>query len=110
MLSQLVYVSVRNPNCTDAEIEKILASCNKNNPLIDITGVLLYSTTNFIQMIEGEYKLIMGLYDKIKLDNRHGNIRLISVGPIKEKAFPSWHMGTKKLTDNTIDFKTAITS
>ena len=110
MLSQLVYVSNRKPSCTQEEIDKILASCKKNNPALNITGVLLYSNTKFIQLVEGEAKVIMQLYDKIKLDSRHSNTMMISYGPIKDKAFPSWHMGTKKLASNDIDFTTDITS
>jgi len=109
MLSQLVYVSNRKSNCTEEEIGKILASCKKNNPPLQITGVLLYSDTKFIQMVEGDAKVITGLYDKIKLDNRHSNTMMISYGPIKEKSFPSWHMGARKIAGNQVDFKTNIT-
>lgn len=110
MLSQLVYVSVRNSNCTDAEILKILAACQKNNASIDITGVLLYSKTSFIQYLEGEYKQIISLYDKIKTDNRHKNAVLVSSSPIKERIFPGWQMGSKEFTQNSITFETLITS
>ncbi len=109
MLSQLVYVSNRKPNCTEEEIEKILISCKKNNPPLQITGVLLYSDTKFIQMVEGDAKVLTGLYDKIKLDNRHSNPMMISYGPIKEKSFPSWHMGARKIVGSQVDFKTDIT-
>ena len=110
MLSQLVYVSTRKPMCTQEEIDKILDSCKRNNPGLNITGVLLYSDTKFIQLVEGDAKVIMGLYDKIKLDNRHSNPMMISYGPIKEKTFPSWHMGTKNLKGDQLDFKTDITA
>jgi hypothetical protein len=109
MLSQLTYVSSRNATCTEAEIEKILASCKKNNPSLGITGILLYSDTKFIQMVEGESKIILQLYDKIKTDKRHGNCMMISYGSISEKSFPSWHMGARKLASNEVDFKTDIT-
>lgn len=108
MLSHLLYVSVRNTNCTDEEIQKILASCRKNNASVDITGVLLYSNTNFVQYLEGEYKQIISLYDKIKADNRHKNAVLVSSAPIKEKIFPSWQMGTKQFDQDNIEFQTAI--
>ncbi len=108
MLSQLVYVSNRKANCTEAEIEKILASCKKNNPGLGITGVLLYSDTKFIQMVEGDAKVITTLYDKIKLDNRHSNCMMISYNPITEKSFPSWHMGARKIAGKDVDFKTDI--
>ncbi len=110
MLSHLVYVSNRKPNCTEEEIEKILESCKKNNPPLEITGVLLYSENKFIQLVEGEAKVIMDLYEKIKKDSRHTNPMMISYGPIKEKSFPSWHMGTKNISKNAVDYKTDITS
>lgn len=108
MLSHLVYVSSRKPNCTQEEIEKILASCQKNNAGIDITGVLLYSDTHFVQYIEGEYKIIISLYDKIKTDNRHKNPVLITSAPIQSRSFPSWQMGAKKFDAKKIEYSTAI--
>lgn len=110
MLSQLVYVSNRKQTCTEKEIDKILDSCKRNNPSLGITGVLLYSEMKFIQLVEGDAKLIMELYDKIKQDPRHSSPILISYGPIKEKAFPSWHMGSKNISKNEVEFKTDISS
>jgi hypothetical protein len=109
MLSHLIYISSRTPQCTDQEIEKILSSCQKNNPTLEITGVLLYSPTTFVQYIEGDYKKLSALYDKLKLDPRHKNTMMISSAPIKERSFPSWHMGSKKLDLQNIEFKTPVT-
>lgn len=110
MLSQLVYVSQRSKSCTAAEIEKILASCKKNNSSLDITGVLLYSEHRFIQLLEGEHKVINNAYDMIKKDHRHNNAMMIYLSSIEEKSFPSWQMGAKEITEDTVDFKTDITS
>lgn len=109
-LSQLVYTSKRKKNCTDAEIDKILAACKRNNHGLDITGVLLYSPTHFIQYLEGDSKAIMGLYDKIKEDDRHERAALISYGPLAKRLFPSWQMGAKALDEKHPDFKTEITA
>jgi hypothetical protein len=109
MLSHLVYISARKSNCTQQEIDKILASCEKNNSSIDITGVLLYSENQFIQYIEGDYKILISLYDKIKTDNRHRNPVLISSAPIHNRCFPNWQMGSKKIDTRDVDFQTAIT-
>jgi hypothetical protein len=108
MLSHLIYISSRTPQCTDEEIKKILASCQKNNSPLGITGVLLYSPTTFVQYIEGDYKKLSELYDKIKLDPRHKNTMMISSAPIKERSFPGWHMGAKTLDLQSVDFKTEI--
>lgn len=110
MLSHLVYVSTRKASCTPQEIEKILASCKKNNPSMNATGVLLYSKDKFIQYLEGDSKEIVALYDKIKQDHRHEKVMMVSYGPIKEKAFPSWHMATKQVAQQDIEFRTGITA
>jgi hypothetical protein len=109
MLSQLVYISVRNAECTDQEIEKILESSIRNNGKIDISGVLLYSDQKFLQVLEGEYKQIIELYDTIKEDKRHKNLVMLSLGSIKERNFPSWQMGSKKISLDDVDFNTRMT-
>lgn len=105
MLSHLIYVSARAPKCTETEIDKILKACQKNNGPANVTGVLLYSDTQFVQYLEGEYKEIIGLYDKIKTDDRHKNAILISSSPINERSFPSWQMGSRKLAGDAVSFK-----
>jgi hypothetical protein len=98
------------PQCTDSEIEKIMAASVKNNPTLAITGVLLYSEKSFVQYIEGELRDLNQLYDKIKLDPRHKNTVMISNAPIKERSFPTWHMAAKKLNMQDVEFKTKITA
>ena len=110
MLSQLVYVSNRKSNCTREEIDHILASCEKNNPSLNVTGILLYSDSKFIQLVECEARTLMNLYDKIKMDERHSNPMMISYGPIKEKSFLSWHMGTKNISKNVVEYSSKITA
>jgi len=110
MLSHLVYVSSRTPKCTEAEIQKILASCQKNNSGIGITGVLLYSNSQFVQYMEGDFKSIITLFDKIKTDDRHKNAIMISSAPIPERIFPSWQMGSKTFDLAKVDYQTTIST
>ncbi len=105
-LYQLVYSSTRNSSCSDGEIRKILASCEKNNPAQNITGVLLHSGNHFIQYLEGD-KDVIKLYDLIKTDPRHSHVILMSYGPIRERIFPSWHMAYKNLTRAELTFHTS---
>lgn len=108
MLSYIVYVSQRNPNCTREEIDNILKACERNNSHSDATGVLLYSDSRFIQYLEGDYKKIISLYDKIKQDPRHRNVVMVQMGQVDERQFPSWQMGSKKFSDKKIDYKTHL--
>jgi len=104
MLSQLIYVSKRDKTCTEEEIEKILLACKKNNQKRDITGVLLYSPTHFVQYLEGNYSEISDLYSIIKKDPRHKDAIMLGNSPIKNRSFPSWQMGAKKFNESTIEY------
>ena len=105
-LSFLIYSSVRNENCTDAEIKNILASCEKNNPGKNITGVLVHSDNYFLQFLEGEASEIMELYNHIKKDPRHSKCILLNKGTIDKRMFPSWHMGYKDAGKGEVDLLT----
>ncbi|MFT4736523.1 MAG: hypothetical protein ACI8QD_000468 [Cyclobacteriaceae bacterium] len=92
-LYRLVYTSFRKPNCNQQEIENILASCKKNNPSRNITGILMHSNNRFIQYVEGSKDDLRQLYDLIKQDPRHTSVNERNFEPIKERLFPSWEMG-----------------
>lgn len=105
MLSQLVYVSKRSPQCSEREIESILEASVRNNKKANITGVLLYSKEKFLQCIEGDFKQISSLYEKIKQDKRHHDAVMIALNPIRERVFPSWQMAGKSIDLDKVDFK-----
>jgi len=109
MLSQLIYVSTRNASCSDDDIQKILEASNRKNGKLDITGVLLYSRNKFLQVLEGEKDLILELYNKIKLDERHKNVIMISLKGIEQRYFPSWQMGSKNMESQSYEFITNMT-
>jgi len=108
MLSYLVYISFRSENCTEEEIQNILKACQSNNKSKDITGVLMYSDKKFVQYLEGEYDTILELFNKIKTDKRHFNVIMLTSFPIKQRAFPSWQMGSKKMDLENLDYLTNI--
>jgi len=105
MLSQLVYVSKRSPQCTEKDIENILEVSIRNNQKNEVTGVLLYSQSQFLQCIEGDFRVLSSLYDKIKRDSRHKEAVMIALNPVRERSFPSWQMAGKSVDLDKVDFK-----
>lgn len=97
MLSELLYISFRQPSCTDEDVKSILEQSVKNNGKQNITGVLLYSESKFLQVLEGENEQILALYDNIKTDPRHKKVLMLSLKPLKERFFPSWQMAGKEM-------------
>jgi len=104
MLSQLIYLSYRTEKCTNDEIDKILTISIKKNETKNVTGILLYSDTIFIQVLEGQKDEILAIYDKIKQDPRHTKVVMISLRTIQNRYFPSWQMGSKKFDTESYEF------
>jgi hypothetical protein len=108
-LNFLIYSSVRNAICTDEEIQKILNSCERNNPSKSITGVLVHSNNYFLQFLEGDENELMALYNHIKKDSRHSKVILLNKGTIEGRMFPSWHMGYKDADKDNVTLITDAT-
>lgn len=109
-LHRLIYTSSRKPECSETEITRILESARKNNPAYNITGVLLHTKNRFLQYLEGDGDEIMGLYERIKGDYRHGGCMVRDFSPIEERIFPNWQMGYKDVAEDELQFNTDITA
>ena len=97
-LVQLIYVSAATHELSDAELDVILESSIRHNTARQITGMLLYSCGNFMQVLEGPAADIDETYTRICQDPRHHQIFLLSRDPITEREFPAWHMSFRRLT------------
>jgi len=98
MLVQLIYLSQRSKGLSQNDIEDIIKVSQENNKAKDFTGVLLYSETKFLQVLEGERIGIMKLYDTIQKDKRHKEVFLLALISIEKRVFPSWEMAGKDIS------------
>ncbi|WP_430400504.1 BLUF domain-containing protein [Flavobacterium sp.] len=92
-MHRIIYLSSAIELFTDEEINLLLQKSRFNNAQKNITGLLLYSEGNFIQILEGNKDEIQNTFEKIKLDNRHKNIITVINEPIKKRTFSDWKMG-----------------
>jgi hypothetical protein len=97
-LIQLTYVSTAARPLASTDLSQILESSRKNNGVANVTGLLLYANTHFIQALEGEENAVMQTYARIRKDERHGSLLTISREVIVERQFPTWTMGFKHIT------------
>lgn len=82
----------------DAEaLKELLQVSVKNNKSAGITGMLIYLKNTFIQLLEGEYKAVNNLYEKITRDPRHERAVILLEGQIETRNFKDWYMGFKTL-------------
>lgn len=97
-LVQLIYVSSAVRELSDAELDKILESSVRHNTPQAVTGMLLYASGNFMQVLEGEVAAISETYQRICTDPLHHQIYLLAKEVITEREFSKWNMGFRRLT------------
>ena len=89
---RLVYSSAATPDLTAAALEKLLERARVRNRARDITGGLVFVDGVFLQILEGEKEVVLGLVKRITLDPRHSRLKVFHEHEIDERAFPSWSM------------------
>jgi hypothetical protein len=93
LLTQLLYCSKAVQEITSDDTQSILTVSRQNNATQNITGFLCNNEQYFIQLLEGNYREINDLYNKIVNDKRHQKATLLMYRAVKTRLFPNWSMG-----------------
>ncbi|BCE02990.1 BLUF domain-containing protein [Marinicellulosiphila megalodicopiae] len=98
-LIHLIYCSaITADELSKQELDVILDQSRINNDQAEITGMLLYDSGSFFQVLEGDQKMVEAVYEKIVKDTRHQNVTKLIMEPIEERAFGHWSMGYPRVT------------
>jgi hypothetical protein len=89
---QVLYRSQANRALVDNELNDLLTRSRTFNGQHQITGLLLYSNGQFVQVIEGPEVEVRALYARIQQDARHTQVVTISDGPGPQRWFADWRM------------------
>jgi len=100
---QLIYVSFSEGVVNKEIIKDIIDSSKKNNPALDVTGILLYSGGVYFQLLEGPEKSTLSLFEKIKKDPRHSDCEILGKTPTNTRLFEDWSMDNRELSDLDLD-------
>lgn len=101
-MHHLVYQSSAIVPMSEDMLEALLTEARTWNTAHNLTGLLLYSDGDILQVLEGDYPDVMYIFDKIKGDLRHHHVTKLADGPIEQRNFSQWSMGFKVL--NPTDF------
>ncbi|MBH8556682.1 BLUF domain-containing protein [Hymenobacter negativus] len=96
-LHHLVYQSSATTGLNEAELTALLAQSRTWNHGHGLTGLLLYSNGDIMQVLEGTEKEVSYIFTRIAQDARHGRVVKLSDGPIAARHFSQWSMGFKAL-------------
>lgn len=95
-LVRLVYYSHNRLSDADhaagVDIEAILAASRRNNAEVQVTGALMFNSGFFAQVLEGPEPAVAATFERIQQDPRHGDVNVLSFGPVASRAFSNWSM------------------
>lgn len=92
-MHRIIYLSSAEIHLSEEEIISLLKKSRLYNTQRDITGMLLYLDGNFLQVLEGDKKEVIDLYEKIKEDCKHKGLICVFDDETDNRQFPDWSMG-----------------
>ncbi len=98
-LVHCIYCSASaSAEMTRSELDELLSVCRESNAKVGVTGMLLYQSRSFFQVLEGDRSAVELLYAKIAKDNRHVRIKKIIFEAIEARDFGEWTMGFPRVS------------
>lgn len=93
-MHELLYCSMATRERLEADILDLLKIARDKNARLEVTGLLVYQkrTNEFLQILEGEKKVIFDLLETIKADDRHKRLHVIHDQEISKRGFKGWSM------------------
>ena len=95
---QIAYISTATPPMTTEQLIDLLQQSFKNNTAAGVTGMMLYGNATFLQVLEGDEKVVDALYEKIAKDQRHGSIVFLHRKTIERRQYSDWTMAFKRVS------------
>lgn len=71
----------------------ILLSARCRNAELGLSGVLVYTGSGFLQVLEGGRSEVMAVFERLLVDRRHRSLSVIEMGEAEERRFEGWSMG-----------------
>lgn len=102
-LHYLVYQSCATVPFGDLQLAKLLTQSRAFNAAHGLTGVLLYSHGNIVQLLEGSEATVRAVFARITQDARHTQIIKLADGSLTHRLFAQWSMGFRAI--NPASFK-----
>ncbi|KJF15739.1 BLUF domain-containing protein [Acidithrix ferrooxidans] len=101
-MNRLIYCSQATHGLLPEELVSLLEIARRNNKQRGLSGMLLYSSQSFLQLIEGNEVQLEVTYRAIQRDKRHTNLRLLINHAVSERMFPDWTMGFEDVNDEQL--------
>ena len=99
---RIIYCSQATHDFSPEELVALLDLSRRNNERVGLSGMLLYCSQSFLQVLEGDAEALATAYARIDADPRHENVRVLFEGEVDAPLFPDWTMGFEHIDDEDL--------
>lgn len=107
-LYPLIYTSRATPSMTALELQQIIAAARTRNASEQITGILLHSDGQFMQVIEGGRAAVERLQARLALDPHHEDMRVIYAHEVAQRDLSHWDMALREQPPDQLSAGSAL--
>lgn len=99
-LKQFTYISHQVHIFSTESLRDLMLHARRKNKRLGLTGLLLFDSPLFLQVLEGPVESIEQIISDLRADERHRDMDIIHTNDnLKEREFARWSMGCKILGD-----------
>lgn len=91
-LGYFLYRSIARADVDEEALQAILAAARIRNAALGLTGCLHFESGVVHQWLEGPWRHVSQLMDKLREDDRHSDMRVLDQGTLTERLFDKWEM------------------
>jgi hypothetical protein len=101
-MKRIIYCSQATSDVSPEELVALLELSRDNNQAAGLSGMLLYCSQSFLQVLEGDEDALVATYARILADDRHTNLRMLMNAEVAAPMFPDWTMGFEHVDDEEL--------
>lgn len=101
-MRRIIYCSQATYDVSPDELVALLELSRRNNARAGLSGMLLYCSQSFLQVLEGDPGSLRSTYGRIGADARHTELRLLQDVDVAAPLFPDWTMGFEHVDDEDL--------
>ncbi len=101
-MKRIIYCSQATYDFAPEELVELLRTVRELNLRAGLSGMLLYCSQSFLQMLEGDADALEATYARVAVDPRHQNLRLLMDAEVPTRLFPDWSMGFEHVDEDEI--------
>jgi hypothetical protein len=92
MTYQLIYSSRVARSVRFADAEAIAEASAARNQGAGLSGLLLYTPSHFLQVLEGSEPVVRSTLERISRDPRHSHVKILGDRNVETRSFGRWAM------------------